>query len=564
MSYLLEILGRGLLAELAAAFRDLLADDHQTTTTALRANAHDHPGSAAAHRDLAVRLLHEQQYDDACRTFHNALAIDADDRVSRIGLACCLDSLSQTAEAAARLESMVGAGATDAALVFALGFCHEKLGATDHAVAAYEQAVELSPDLRNGHERLAAIYLSRDEPEAALAHYEHLCWCDPGELSLHLTLATLYARVGRHDDAVRQFEHAASLDPDRWESLDEFYTQYDEARLDQAIGLVESMIAEQPDGAGQYLRLGNLLNQAGRTASALAAYEDAITLNPNCLEAAVKIGSIHLGTGDYDAAAKAFSSAIEINDRLVDAYIGLGVAHQESGATCQAIASFDAAALIEPNSELLFSEMAKLQLRVSAAKQRHHHLTPHTHDAEHGASGHGMADPLVTEQIANLRDAISKHPVHADLHYRLGVLLRHVGDADGAIRAFGDAVAINPHYTKALVKLGLTLREIGDTRAGIRAFQRALELDQESIDLHYQLGLMFADEGDFAAALDRFEYATQHDPHNEDYVANLALALQNMGLLDRASATWQTLCDITCDGPPAPSEDTKRVRSRFT
>jgi len=67
----------------------------------------------------------------------------------------------------------------------------------------------------------------------------------------------------------------------------------------------------------------------------------------------------------------------------------------------------------------------------------------------------------------------------------------------------------------------------------------------ESIELHYQVGLIFADRNEFALALERFERAAAKEPNNQDYVANLALALQNMGLVDRATATWATLCEAT-------------------
>ena len=81
--------------------------------------------------------------------------------------------------------------------------------------------------------------------------------------------------------------------------------------------------------------------------------------------------------------------------------------------------------------------------------------------------------------------------------------------------------------------------------AAVATLQRALQVDPETIDLHYQLGLVFADQGRFQAALERFERVADKEPNNPDYVANLALALQNLGLLDRANARWQTLCEVT-------------------
>ena len=55
---------------------------------------------------------------------------------------------------------------------------------------------------------------------------------------------------------------------------------------------------------------------------------------------------------------------------------------------------------------------------------------------------------------------------------------------------------------------------------------------------------MFADAQQFGLALEQFEDAVAEDPRNIDIHANIALALQNMGLLDRAAAGWQTLCEM--------------------
>lgn len=88
MSYLLEILGRGLLSELAAAFRDLLRDDGRLATHELEAHTRSEPENIEWHRRLAVRSLADRQYSLARDRFLEALSIDESDRVSRTGLAC--------------------------------------------------------------------------------------------------------------------------------------------------------------------------------------------------------------------------------------------------------------------------------------------------------------------------------------------------------------------------------------------------------------------------------------------------------------------------------------------
>jgi tetratricopeptide (TPR) repeat protein len=241
----------------------------------------------------------------------------------------------------------------------------------------------------------------------------------------------------------------------------------------------------------------------------------------------------------------AFTRAIEINDRILNAFVGLAVAQQATGKQEDARVSLEQASAIEPNSTLLFSEVSRLQLKVAAAKQRRRYLAPDQIAQEPGAPSDERVVSMIEKQIAHLREAVAEHPNHADLHYRLGLLLKHTGDRGATIQSFERALSINPNYLKAMIKLAIVQREAGRVDDAIRTAQRALQIDPESVQLHYELGLMYADRGLFANAIDSFDEAVRFEPHNTDYVANLALALQNMGLADRAAATWHTLCDLT-------------------
>ena len=60
MSYLLEILGRGLLAELAAAFRAVLDDQPEVKIDDLRDRVRRDPACVDARRALGLRLLAEK------------------------------------------------------------------------------------------------------------------------------------------------------------------------------------------------------------------------------------------------------------------------------------------------------------------------------------------------------------------------------------------------------------------------------------------------------------------------------------------------------------------------
>lgn len=77
------------------------------------------------------------------------------------------------------------------------------------------------------------------------------------------------------------------------------------------------------------------------------------------------------------------------------------------------------------------------------------------------------------------------------------------------------------------------------------AAKRALQIDPESVTLHYQFGVMFSDQNEFSLAVERFDFAVKNDPKNVDYLSHLILALQNMGLLDRATETGRMLSDVS-------------------
>ncbi len=176
MSYLLEILGHGLLAELSAAFCDLLHDDGHFSTAELRQAVERNPQAAKPHIALAARCLSGHEYAGARTALEAALLTDPACLSARVGLACVCDALGQAEPALEHLERARRDHSDDATVLFALGYCHEKQARLDRAVAEYSACLAIAPNLRNAHERLAAIYLKQDCLDEAIHHYEQICW----------------------------------------------------------------------------------------------------------------------------------------------------------------------------------------------------------------------------------------------------------------------------------------------------------------------------------------------------------------------------------------------------
>ncbi len=556
MSYLLEILGRGLLVDMMSAFRDALLDEDPRSTPELERAVLDNPEDVGTLQRCGIRLLTDKQPLRAQSVFRQAVRMDPYDVVSNIGLACALDESGSTQEAFAHLAVCREQAPDEPRVLFALGLCAERLGRYQEAAQTYAESLDVCPDLRNAHERLAAIALKQGDVSDAISHYEYLNWCDPGDVASALSLANLYVRARRFKDAARKFEFVVSLEPDHWEVYDDLAATYQQSGdFARAIDVLAELSQEQPDKADYHVRLGDLYGQTHEHERSMSAYLAAWELNPDHLEATVKIGTCHLRKGEFVEAAKWFGRAVELNDQTVNAYIGLGVAQQAMGELNGAETSFQSAAAAEPNSGVLFSEVARLQLKASAAQYREEALldlgASPSPQAGGGVTSTGLknVETIILAQIEHLRRTLIEHADHADLHYKLGILLRHTGDIEGAASAFREALSINPRYLKAINKLGLALRELGEDDEAADLFRRGLDLDPHEAELHYQLGLLFADRENFASAVESFQHACEVCPDEVEFHAHLALALQNMGLLDRAAAAWETLLAVAPQTP---------------
>lgn len=558
MSYLLEALGRGLLAHLWGAFPGTLEVGEDETPESLAESAAASPDDDATAIRWGAALLRDDRIVEARTVFAKVLDRHPEQLGGLLGLSCAYDELGRHEDAITLLNEARRHDGQNAAIVFCLGYCHERCGRVRESETLYREALALCPGLRNAHERLAAIALRERRLADAIGHYSQLCEWEPELTDLHLTLANLLLESGQPDKAIERYEHALALEPDNWSAQDDVVTQYEKSGMyAEAIEHLQAMIEREPNFADTYVRLGDMFAASGNDAAAMQNYMRGIEIHPEYLEATVRVGTQHLRGGRFEDAARWFTLAVEINDRLLTAYVGLGVAQEAGGKTDESRATMEMAASIEPNSTLLFSEMARMQLRSAVGRQAEEssefgedEIVPVVDGDE--ACDDEQSDPvgeqLLDEQIERHRAALSAGPNHADLHYRLGLMLKHRGNKAEALAEFEKALAVNPGYVKALIKMGLGLLEQGDDLRGFEYLRKAVTLEPGYVDLHYQLGLAFAKRQQFEMAVEHFEHAVAGNPNNAEFQANLALALQQIGLIDRASACWESVRALTRRG----------------
>lgn len=542
MSNLLELLGKGL----ESPFMELIIPGchplSKEEAALLQKEVEATPDHTANKLRLAIHYAQSGSVEQSDQLFSDITQQVTPNTEARLAWAASLFACGSQDRALEQLERAYEQQPNDSRILFGIGYYYERIGQQENAVEYYVKSATAKPYLRRARQRLGAIRLHDNDYAGAIAEYEELLREHPEDVSVYLFLGQMYLYMQEYQKAIEAFERAITIEPDNFELHDDYIESLVQSgRIGEAIEQMHTLIDEQGEFPDNYLRLADLYSSVGNDEAAVRHYERSLELHPGYLEAAVKLGTQHLRKGRYRKAAANFNRAIEINDQLITAYVGLGISQKYNDQNEEAIDTLELASALEPNTNLLFAEMSRLQLKVALAqktKQNYFTLGQEQPDSEQ------EINDLLDLQIERHRQGLQENPNHADLHYRYGLLLRGRGKTEEAIEHFRTALQINPSYLKARTKLGLALRETGKTDEGIEQLRQALQIKPEYADLHYRLGLMYCDKMQFALAVEHFEIALHDNPQNINVHANLALALQNMGLIDRANASWRAVCEL--------------------
>ena len=542
MSSLLELLGKGLGSSAMNLILPRCKPLREEDVGDLQAAVEREPGHTANKLRLAIHKAQCGKEEIAEELFKDILSLEPYHADAQLGWAAMRVTMGELEKAREQLQNVSGKQADDSRVLYILGNICERNGQLAGALQYYEQAAVSRPYLRQATERQAAIYLVQNDYDKALEMYQKLQKEYPEDATVYQFMGLMNLQKKHYREAIALFERALTIEPDNFELHDDQVEGLAKVgRYSEAAERMMEIIDEQGEFPDSFVRLGDMHSKMGNDEATVRSYEKALELHPSYLEAAVKLGTQHLRMKRFYEAATNFNRAIEINDQLIAAYVGLGISQMGNKQEEAAADTLELASALEPNSNLLFAEMVRLQLKIALMQKKWSNLQLDTDPNQQVTQ---ELDELMDIQIERHRQALKENPHRADLYYRYGMLLRGQGNTEGAIRNYQKAVEINPSYFKARIKLGLSLREVGEKQKGLEELHAALELKPEYAELHYKLGVMYCDKMQFALAVEQLELMLPEHEENGDIHSNLALALQNMGLIDRAVANWRAVCEL--------------------
>ncbi len=526
MSKLLEIFGKAITVDTA----DLIWHWFNV----LKTRAAEGEGRNFGELDEVLDLLGERQIDKAREKLNFYLFEKPDCPYGRMAAAAICLHHNALEDAVEQLQSVYMRQPSNTMALYTLGYCCERLGKQAEAIEFYQDCIKFKSHLLLPRQRMAAIYYKAGRLDKTIAEYEGLTAEHPEDIASMVLLGYLYIANHQYESAMATFNMAIVSHPDNFHDdnkQDEMNELLDTGQYDRAIDnvrwLMESL-GEMPD---LYVAMGDIYSRAGRVADAITAYENALRMQPNYLEATIKLGTHYLRCQRPALAAEQFNRAVEINDDIVDAYMGLATAQYLADEVEEAYATLSLADAIQQNSTLLFSETATLHLQIMLEN-----------DAAENQADSGRVVEIADVIKAHERQMAST-PKSTDIHYKYGILMMVTGDIVAAARSFKAALEINPTHHRARTKLVLCLHEAKNRAGAIEALIKPEPVTREMLELHYRIAILYCDKKKFGHAMANMEAALKQNFTDPDASINIAVVLENLGLIDRATATWDRLTE---------------------
>jgi tetratricopeptide (TPR) repeat protein len=118
--------------------------------------------------------------------------------------------------------------------------------------------------------------------------------------------------------------------------------------LSRAVENLRATITQQPNNAGAWVDLGNLLQMDGRVDEAEAAYRRALEISPDQVGARFNLALLLQGRGASSAAYREYKRVLKIDPKHAWAHYQLGTLHEAAGRETSAIHAYAKAFALDP------------------------------------------------------------------------------------------------------------------------------------------------------------------------------------------------------------------------
>ena len=453
------------------------------------------------------------------------------------------------------------------------------------AIAAYQQALTITPNWVEVQRELGDLFLKLERWDEAVQVYETAISLRSESAEVYHNLGDALLKLQRWEDAIAAYEKAIELNPEFSWSYNNLGDGLRELqRWDEAAQAYGKAIELKPDFALSHHNLGDILVKKEDWEGAIAAYQKAINLDPNFVWSHYNLAEVYVKLDQWDEAVEAYRQVLKTQTDLVDVEEKLNQAlHQQVKARLETalsyyrkaiendptdVESYQKALEIKPDDIQISMGLAKawtIQGEIEKAFQIYQSIIIY---ASFSAEVYfNLSDILI--QMQQLEEANEykykvlefsddccsiyynlvvvfcsqenwelalktyqkidekypnfweNNPTDYKIHHQLGDVLLEHFKFNQAVIAYQRSISLNPYFAWSYCNLGITLYELEHWEEAINNFYKAIELNPNLVDSYYYIGEVFYNLKNLDEAIKFYSKALEID-------SNFTLAQENL------------------------------------
>lgn len=217
------------------------------------------------------------------------------------------------------------------------------------ALAEFERAIAINPELTVAYMGAADIYRRQGDYEAAERHYGSAARLEPRNFDAQYFHALTLQLLDRIAEAIRAYLRALSIRPNDFDANLNLATAYLQAgEPAQALPYAERARSLQPGSGPARVNLGAIYAALDRHEEAVIEFQQAAELLEHTPELLLNLADSLGRTGRYAEMANTLTRLLEIDPQSAIGYERLGSAQFRLGQYDEALASFRRATELDP------------------------------------------------------------------------------------------------------------------------------------------------------------------------------------------------------------------------
>jgi tetratricopeptide (TPR) repeat protein len=258
-------------------------------------------------------------------------------------------------------------------------------------------------------------------------------------------------------------------------------------------------------------------------------------------------------SGDLSGAIASYDKALEINPNSHEYWFNRGLTLFYLGDFPEAITSYDQALALKPdfykcwyNKGGVLGELGQFDDAIVCFNK----TIEIKYDYLEAWAGKGMAflkSGRTAEAISSYDKAIVLQPQDQDNWYYRGMALAQEGRSHDAIASYDRAIEIQPDFSEAWYSRGVELFYLERWEDAIDSLEQATAIQPNFYEAWYTLGNTLEKLGKHEEAIAAYDQATEIKPDSYEVWIDRGVVLSNLGAWDEAIASWEQALEIKPD-----------------